>query len=276
MKNRSKHSKSQRIWALIIIGLLTLHISCTHSARKTGKLSYVSVEEELELGQTLLLQAEKQFKIVRDEAVTQYLQQLTTEIARQSDWSGLQFTTFLINSPDINHFSLPGGNIFIFRGLLQMCETTGELAGILAHEIAHICARDGVDRIAEKYGFAFAAQTVMGTNPEIPIQIIQNLYNDGTILDYSSKAELRADRKAVLYMYKANWDPKQYGMILEKIRETEVMDSDLVLLLRATHPSISTRLRQVNREIDKAPAKSALRMEDAEFQIIKNIVEQIP
>ncbi|MBN2355365.1 M48 family metalloprotease [candidate division KSB1 bacterium] len=250
-------------------------LSCAGS-RKTGKLAFVSIDEEIALGQEFAIQAMQRLKLVRNQEITEFLNRMAHEIGAVSDWSGLEYNVYLVNEPDINHFSLPGGHIYIFRGLIEAAETASEVASAIAHEIAHIAARDGVDRMSHKYGYALAAQSVVGQNPEIPRQIIANLYSRDTILDYSKEAEKQADRKCIKYAWKANYDPAGLVFLLLKVRQAEEESPQKVSLLLKTHPATSGRYRSVNNELDSVPDRASLRKDLPEFSAIKNLLRKIP
>jgi predicted Zn-dependent protease len=259
---------------LILIALSLL--SCSSSPRRSGALHFISVEEELSLSKMLNAQANNELKIMRNQRVTGFFDDIGKEIGAMSDWSGLDFRVHIVNEPDINHFSLPGGSIFLYRGLIELSENAAEVALIIAHEVAHIAARNSIDRVALKYGYAFAAQSLIGENPEIPNRIIAELYTEGTILDYPEDQEFSADRRGVKVAWKSNYDPQAMLGILEKIHQAEAATPLLTERLRLTHPSTATRLRRVRPEIARAPRKSALRRDIPEFQEIKELLQKIP
>ena len=259
---------------MLLCGVLFL---CCHSAqKKTGTLAFISVDEELELSKSLSFEASRQLKLLRNQTVLNYFNQIGREIGLQSDWNGLTYTVNILNEPDLNHFSLPGGKIFIYRGIIDSSETASEVALIIAHEIAHIAARNGVHRVAQKYGYAFAAQSLIGEIPEIASQIISQLYSEGSILDYPADDEYLADQKAIKYAWKANYDPSGLLQILKKIRETESTSREKTLLLNKTHPSTSSRYKKARMEVIRAPQKDSLRKNLDDFILIKELMQKIP
>lgn len=261
--------------AWIVLGI-TLVLGCASTGPQRDTLQFVSVEEELSLGSSLSLQASKQLNLIRNQQINAYLNQLATEIGAQSDWDGLTYKVYLVNDSHLNHFSLPGGHVYLFRGIVEMAENTSEVAAIIAHEIAHLASRDGVDRVAVKYAYAFAAQSVLGEIEEIPQQIISNLYSDGTILDYSEEDEYFADERCVKYLWKANYDPEALVTMLEKLRKSQEENPESVLLLQSTHPPISKRYKAVVNNIRRTPRKRSIRTNTPEFDTIKATLSQIP
>jgi len=257
-------------WALAFFLL-----SCA-SSHKTGNLSFVTLDEEMTLGREIAIQTPNILRIIRNQEIGVFFNQLVKEVAAKSDWSGLGYTVYVVNDSAVNHFSLPGGEIYLTRGLVESAATAGELAGILSHEIAHIGRRDAVSRLATKYSYAFAAQSVIGQNPELAIQILQNLNNQATILDYPAKAEYLADALAIKYMWKANYDPNELLKLVHKVHDLEKSSRHLVQALRQTHPSSADRLQRIRRELASTPNHEALRQDVTDFKDIREQLMRIP
>jgi beta-barrel assembly-enhancing protease len=260
---------------LLALGLLFV-FSCAGTKQQRNTLTFVSVDEELALGQSLSIQASQQLNLIRNRSVNEFFNNIAAEIGAQSDWDGLTYQVHIVNDAHLNHFSLPGGHIYIFRGLVDMAENTAEISSIIAHEIAHLASRDGVDRVAIKYAYAFAAQSVVGEIPEIPQTIISSLYSEGTILDYTENVEFSADERAVKYTWRANYNPNGLLSILEKLRRVQEQNPESLLLLQSTHPSISNRYKKANTHIRKTPTKRTLLTETPEFGEMKTVLQKIP
>jgi len=268
-----KHPRAYIRGLILLISLAVLNCA---GSRKTGRLAFVSLDEELAMGKEFASQAAQQFPLVQDPEIDAFLNKIAQEIGAQSDWSGLKYTVHLVNEPDLNHFSLPGGHIYLYRGVVENATNASEVAAVIAHEIAHLAARDGVERMAQKYGYALAAQSVMGENPEIPSQIVANLYTPNTILDYPKKAEQEADRKSAIYAWKADYDPAGLLLFLLKIRQMKHQSPSRVALLTKTHPSAPARYRSVNNEIERLNLKESIRADLPEFAVIKERLKKIP
>jgi beta-barrel assembly-enhancing protease len=251
-----------------------LLLACSGS--RVGTLSFVSLDEETSLGREIAIQTPMLLPVIRNQEITQFYNQLVREIAAKSDWSGLTYTVFLVNSPEVNHFSLPGGEIYLYRGLLETAESAGEMAAVLAHEIAHIGRRDAINRLSAKYSYAFAAQSVIGQNPELAAHILQNLYNQETILDYPAKAEFLADALAVKYVWKANFDPNGLLTLMEKIQTLGKKGPPAIALLRSTHPSAADRIVNIRKELTSVPHHDGLRLDLAEFGKIHEQLSRLP
>ncbi|MBN2411311.1 M48 family metalloprotease [candidate division KSB1 bacterium] len=261
-----------RQFSIIFLLILYFFPGCAGNSNR-GKLDFITFEEETFLGQELVKESKKQLPLIQNPEISSFLEHIANEIGENSEWKGLNYSVFIVDLPDYNHFSLPGGSIYLFRGLIELASNVNEVALIIAHEIAHIASRDAIDRISEKYSFALAAQSVMGNNPEIPKQIVATLYSTGTILDYPEEAELLADIKAVQYAWKTNYDPTGLVNVLEKINIAEKNAPELVKLLNYTHPFADTRFKAIQPEISRLVKKNGLIKDLPEFNRIKELLK---
>ncbi|MBN1542259.1 M48 family metalloprotease, partial [candidate division KSB1 bacterium] len=258
-----------------VLTCLLITLACSGGKRQKNTLSFVSFDEELRLGEQLASQARVILPLVRNQEILTFLDSLACELGRVSDWDGLAYRVYLVNKPDYNHFSLPGGHIFLFRGLLERCRSIDQIAVVIAHEIAHVAHRHSVGRLSEKYAFSFAAQSVIGENPEIAAEIINSLYAEGTILDYPEEWEHLADEKALEYTWKADYNPAGLVQVLEHGIDLQLNNPENVELLNRTHPSASSRLKRVRMHLALIPAKANLRTESAEFDRIQEVLKKI-
>ncbi len=259
--------------------LIVLWIGCAGTkSNETDTLKFITIEEELRLGEELHSFTIKHLEIIRNSQLNQFLNDIARHISAVSHWPGLDYSVFIINEKDINHLSLPGGTIYIFRGLLEEADSPDEIAAVIAHEIVHIAHRDGVARLAEKYSFSFAAQQVICDNPEIAYHIIMSLYRtSGTILDYSEEQEREADVISLTYLRDAGYDPSAAASLLKKMRRLEKEEPHRFDLLRMTHASTSSRLRRVERTAKKMTGEpTRLLEESSHFFQLKDILKKIP
>lgn len=250
-----------------------LNISCNKShVQQTNRINFVTIEEELLLGEEIKAASIRHLNLVRHREIDRYFDKLANKIGKVSHWQALTYDVFIVNEQDINHFSLPGGNIYLYRGLIQMASTEDQIASMIAHEVAHAARRDAVERLAEKYSYAFAAQKVFGENPEIANHILTSLYTSGTILDYPKEAEQIADRYAIKYCQVAGFNPHGLPELLNKIRACE--NKNLIRRLLLTHSTVESRLVMVTKALKGIP--SSKQSNSSEFQKIKNILQRIP
>jgi len=243
----------------------------------TGTLNFISIDEELTLGEDISSFTLRYLDIIRNRALNNFLNKMAKTIGDVSHWSALPYTVFVINDDEINHFSLPGGNIYLFRGLIENAETADEIAVVLAHEIAHLSERDAVARLAEKYSFSFAAQSVIGENPEIAEHVISSLYKEATILDYPPEHEFRADVLALEYAQKAHFNPRVLSVFLAKMEENKKIRPEETRLLQMTHPATRARLKRIRKKLKKQTSLLQFTTEfSVDFVNAKQALAKIP
>ncbi|RPI01744.1 MAG: hypothetical protein EHM72_05780 [Calditrichaeota bacterium] len=248
-------------------------LRCASNSPRGGQIPFITIEEELQLGEEIASYSIQNLKIINNRAITHFLSGIAAEIGRVSYWKGLHYTIFIVNESDINHFSLPGGNIFLFRGLLEMCSSSEEIAAVIAHEIAHLAQRDGTNRLAEKYGFSFAAQQAIGENPKIAEHIVLSLYQPDTILDYTQAQEFQADLNALLYLKDSQLDVNGLKSMLEKI---SLQKPQQLTLLLTTHPPAEERLNKLRRFFRETKGSVAVPIDPTEFNKMKVTLTRLP
>ncbi len=264
---------------LILFAALTtaavLTFSCAGTNQDTSSLpGFVPVSEEIFMGTELSKEYNANTTLVNNEPLVQYLNVIADSLSKYAEVQSFDCQVYIVDKPDLNHFSFPGGHIYIYRGLIEASQNLNEIAFVIAHEIAHISARDGLLRIYSMYPYAFAAQSVLGYNPEITLQIIEKLSTNESILNYSRESELAADEKAIEYVFRANYNPKGVVKYLDNIKTAIVNSPSLVALLQKTHPFPERRMANINQDIDKLVITSSLVENTPEFTTLKSTLSK--
>ncbi len=231
------------ILCLFLFGCATVYNPVTRMDERT----LYTVEQEIELGRQVATQIESQNTICID--VGGYVNKVGQLVAKNSDRPDLPYSFKIINSTQVNAFALPGGFIYIYKGLLDVL-TEAELAAVLGHEVGHVAARHGIKRIQAVYGYqliAIVAMAVIGDKPEAAQ--IQELADDIftlIVLGYSREDEFQSDRLGTKYAYGAGYDPYGMIMLLEKLQQQERGPQVTFL---STHPPAEARIEQVRHVI---------------------------
>ncbi|HEU0233838.1 MAG TPA: M48 family metalloprotease [Gallionella sp.] len=255
---------------LLIIGLaLSLLAGCAQNP-VTGQNDFVMMSEnqEIAVGRQADEQVKKQYQVYESKALQDYVDRVGQRLAKHSHRPGLHYRFTVLDTPEINAFALPGGYVYITRGILAYLNNEAELAAVVGHEIGHVTARHGVRQQsaaqAANIGLTIASIFV----PEINTNIGQNLANlmGGALLSgYGREQELEADHLGAQYLARADYDPQAIISVLRVLKNQELKDIELAKQegreprrysgLFATHPDNDTRLKQVVGEADKlAPA----------------------
>ncbi|HSC78367.1 MAG TPA: M48 family metallopeptidase [Candidatus Acidoferrales bacterium] len=221
--------------------------------RDVGKgINLYSLESEIALGKQLSQQIEQTARLVQDPVVVAYVDKVAQNLVRNSD-ARVPFTVKVIDSEEINAFALPGGFFYINSGLVLAADEEAELAGVMAHEIAHVTARHATRQAtkAQITQWALIPAIIFLPGGWAGYGIYQGL-NFGlplAFLKFSRDAEREADFLGVQYMYKAGYDPTAFISFFEKIREKERKQPGSVPKVFSSHPPTGERVTRAQSEI---------------------------
>ncbi len=248
--------------------------------RGVGKgINFYSLEKEIALGKQLSQEIERSAKFIDDPVVTEYVNRVGQNLVRNSD-AQVPFTIKVIDSDEVNAFALPGGFFYVNSGLILHADEESELAGVMAHEIAHVCARHGT-RNATKGEIAQLATIpliLLGPGGWTGYGIYQglNFLIPVTFLKFSRGAEAEADYLGVEYMYKAGYDPNSYVQFFEKVETLEKKRPGSVPKIFSTHPPTPDRIEATQKEIATIlPTKDEYIVTTSEFDVVKRRMQML-
>src|SRR5271170_166827 len=216
----------------------------------SGKVNFYSLEKEIALGKQLANDVERQAKIINDPVIAEYVNRLGQNLVRNSD-AKVPFTIKVIDGEEVNAFALPGGFFFVYSGLILKADSEAELAGVMAHEIAHVAARHGTCQQTK------GEMVQLGTIPLIFLggwagygirQGVSLLIPMG-FLQFSREYEKQADYLGLQYMYKAGYDPTAFVDFFEKIETMEKRKPGTMAKVFSTHPMTEDRIVASQKEI---------------------------
>jgi predicted Zn-dependent protease len=241
----------------------------------------VSEDQEVELGRQNAAEINAKLPIVRDPAVADYVQQLGLAMAKTTPRADLDWRFFVVDSKDVNAFALPGGFIYVNRGLIERAETLDELAGALGHEIGHVVRRHSVHQM-EKGAKANVAVTLTCTLTRICNSDLANtaIQVGGAALfaRYSRLDEAEADSEAVLTVVRAGIDPRGIPALFERLIEERRTSPVFIEGFFASHPLEEDRIRATQREIEALDPSllSGLRSTDASYDAFRQRLHALP
>jgi hypothetical protein len=242
-------------------------------------LNFYSLEHEIALGKQLAQEVDRQAKFIDDPVVTEYVNRVGQNLVRNSD-AQVPFTIKVIDSDVVNAFALPGGFFYVNSGLILHADEESELAGVMAHEIAHVCARHGTKQATKGEIAQLASIPAMifipyswtgyaiyqGMNFAIPL----------TFLKFTRDEEREADYLGLQYMYKAGYDPNSFVAFFEKVEAIEKKQPGTIPKVFSTHPPTPDRVESAQKEIATIlPARDEYIVSTSEFDIVKRRLQMI-
>jgi len=223
--------------------------------RNVGRgLNFYSVEKEIQLGKELAEEVGHQSRVINDPVVTEYVNRIGQNIVRNSD-ANVAFTIKVLDSEEVNACALPGGFLFINSGLILKADSEAELAGVMAHEIAHVAARHATRQASRSELVRIAMVTASIALPYTmvgygAIQAANFLIPVG-FLRLSRSMEREADFLGLQYAYKTGYDPIALVDFFEKIQSMEKKKPGTLAKVFASHPMTHNRIRAAQNEIQK-------------------------
>ncbi len=241
--------------------------------RDVGKgVNFYSLEKEIALGKQYAQEIERQAKIVDDPIISEYVNRVGQNIVRNSDVK-IPVTIKVIDSDEVNAFALPGGFFFVNTGLLLRAETEAELAGVMAHEIAHIAARHGTRQATRGtiVNLASIPLIFMGGWAGYGIRQGASVLIPMGFLKFSRGFEREADLLGLQYLYKAGYDPTAFVEFFEKLQAAEKRKPGTMAKIFSSHPPTGDRIEFAQKNIEEIlKAKPEYVVTTSEFNKVKD------
>jgi beta-barrel assembly-enhancing protease len=238
---------------------------------RKGVGNWYSVDSQIRMGKEYSQQVEASSKLITDPTITEYINRIGQNLVRNSD-SQVPFTIKVLDSDDVNAFALPGGFFYVNSGLILAADNEAELAGVMAHEIAHVAAchvaRENtrgqlmnlasIPLIFVGGGIGYAVRNAVGIG--VPLGFLK----------FSRGFETEADYLGVEYLYKAGYDPQAFTAFFEKVQALEKKKPGTLAKAFDTHPQTPDRLAKSQQEIQTLlPAEAQYKLDTSEFQDVK-------
>jgi beta-barrel assembly-enhancing protease len=237
-----------------------------------GLGDWYSLESEIRMGKQYAQEVEATSKLIRDPTITEYVNRIGQNLVRNSD-AQVPFTIKVIDSDEVNAFALPGGFFYVNSGLILAADEESELAGVMAHEIAHVAARHATRQMTR------AQWANIGTIPLIFVgggigYAVRSAAGIGLplgFLAFSRNFESEADYLGLQYMYKAGYDPNSFVQFFEKLQAREKKKPGTLAKAFSTHPQTPDRISKSQDEIARIlPAKAQYVVTTSEFADVKS------
>ena len=270
------------------VGAAALALTLTNCAENpvSGRANFVTISEsqEVQTGRQEDVKVRQEYGVYDNKALQQYVNEVGQRLGKASHRPHLQYSYVVVDSPEINAFALPGGYIYITRGILAYLGSEAELAAVLGHETGHVTARHSVQQMS-----AATAANVGATLIGVFVPALRNQAGDtainllgGALLSgYGREHELEADKLGADYLYRTGYDPQAMIKVVGVLKNQELFDAALAKSedreprgyhgVFASHPDNDTRLQEVVAEAGRLPAGSGRVNQDEFLRMIDRI-----
>ncbi len=240
--------------------------------RRVAHRSTISQEKEIAIGKEYATEIDRSAKILNDPVINEYVNRVAQNIARNSDLT-IPLTVKVIDAPGINAFALPGGFLYVNTGLLLTADEESQVAGVMAHEIAHVAARHWASQMTKMQFAQLAMIPLIFIPMSYPVYYgVMEAYMSGVpiaFLKFSRSAEGEADYLGLQYLYKAGYDPSTYVTIFSKVLDEERRSPGSVPKIFLDHPPTPERMLQLEQQLKAFPKREQYLVTTSEFDDVK-------
>lgn len=240
-------------------------------------INLVSVDQEIEIGRQANRQVRMQVPELRDAAVTDYIRSVGQRLIRVAPGPKYPYDFSVANYREINAFALPGGPIWIHRGVLHAATNESQVASVLAHEIAHVAERHASAQLTSamltQWGLSFLGAILGNSTGAGAAQMAAGLLANGVFLKFSRDDERAADRVGLQMLTRAGWDGRGMVELFEILRREGTRDPGQVEAFFSSHPSPADRIRDLQANVAQLKAG---RRDSEQFQTVKARLLKMP
>jgi predicted Zn-dependent protease len=239
-------------------------------------VTLVSVQEEIEIGRAANEQVRARVPELRDAIVASYVRDVGKRLIRSAPGEKYPYSFSVADLPEINAFSLPGGPVWINRGVLRKAGNESQMAAVLAHEIAHIAQRHGADRLTQgmvaKWGLGLLGALLGNTGGAGTAQAAAGLLTGGVFLKFNRNEEREADRVGMMILTRSGWSGKGMVELFEMLGREAGRDRASVDAFLSSHPSPQDRIENLSR-VSQRPGGTR---DSARFRSVKARLARVP
>ncbi|MBM3321400.1 MAG: M48 family metalloprotease [Candidatus Eisenbacteria bacterium] len=234
-----------------------------------SELNLVSTEQEVAMGAEFSAEVEREMKMLDDPVVEAYIDSLGQILARNSDRTDIAYRFRVVDTDEVNAFALPGGFLYVNRGLITTAENESELAGVIAHEVGHVVGRHSAKMLTRQYGIAMIAQIALGEDPGLVKSLVANIAATGALMKYSRDAEREADRFGVDEAHRSGIDPNGMATFFEKLQTMHERKPSSIEKFFSTHPPTAERISDTRSYIASLPALASPTRDSERFRRVQ-------
>ena len=247
-------------------------------------ISLVSVAQEIEIGKQANAQVRKQVAELRDAETSEYVRTIGRRLVAHASGPKYPYSFSVADYRELNAFALPGGPVWVHRGILHSATHESQLAGVIAHEIAHISQRHAADQLTKatmaSWGLGVLGALLGNDGGATAAKLAAGFLANGLFLKFSRDDEREADRVGLQMLTRAGWDGRGMVELFEMLRHEQKRDPGRVEMFFSTHPSPQDRILRLQSDVARrrgaSPAPRAGRRDSPQFQSVKSRLLRMP
>ena len=251
----------KRIAAAIVVLPWLMVLPCISGCVTTSegdRPNILSTEEEIQLGQKMAAEVEKDEKRLNNSAVQTYVRKIGERLAQQSPRKDVPYEfTVIDNAEVVNAFALPGGHMYAYTGLMKMCDNEAQLASVMAHEIGHVAAKHHGETVTRQMGYQVIADIILGKSSPQRAQALAQLAANAAAMHFSREQEREADRLGMDFLFRAGYKPEAMVDFMRKLAQYEQAQGagpqPRFLQFFASHPATVERIASLDALVQTYP-----------------------
>ena len=235
-------------YIIILMVIVLIFSACgINPVTRTREFNIISEEREISLGRNASSSISREYGVYNNTDLEHYVNEVGQRLVSVSDRNSIPYEFHIVDMPILNAFALPGGYIYITRGLLAELENEAQLASVLAHEIGHVCARHSASQLSEQLAFTALTLASLATPGAREMAPVTAALTQSITLGYSREKESEADAMGLKYMYRAGYDPMQVSIFLSQLSRMSQGPGGYGVYT-STHPDIFDRISATRNE----------------------------
>jgi predicted Zn-dependent protease len=264
---------------MLRVPLMVMALTAAATSGTLAAIQLISVEDEVRIGQEAQKEVRSQVPELSDAATRDYVQALGRSLAPHADGPEYPYSFTVANQRDLNAFALPGGPVWVNRGVLEAATTEAQVAGVIAHEISHISKRHAADQLTKAtvanglLGLLGAVLGDEGGTGAMATRAVAGLAANGFMLKFSRDDEREADEEGLRIMQRAGYDPRGMVEFMSLLVEQQQRNPGAVERFLSSHPAPAERVQDIQRIAATMPQG---RRDSATFQEIRARLQRLP
>lgn len=255
----------------LLAAIAVLSIGCaTVLGVQQGGFNMISLDDEWAMRDDFQREVAKQYRLVTDTRALAYINDLGRGLVAQTDLRDRRWDFGIVDDASVNAFNLPGGLVYVNRGLVGQADALDQLAAVMGHEIGHGVARHGTQLMTRAYGLDVLTGVVLGGDRSRSEELLGSIVSGGILSKYSREAEHEADRHGIRYMHAAGYDPRGAAAMFRKLLALRQRQPSKVERFFSSHPLTEERIANAEQLAQQLPRSSSLVHDTREYQDFRN------